>query len=277
LPTVTQGSFPGSSQLLAYDCDGDGTEEIFLHSGYPNWEGPFYIYDPDVNSWSKGADALEWSEGYRAQYGGVAREVGGKIYCVSGFGWGPFYEINGQVYDIATNTWAMLGEDMLPGAVALLSAGTVVGSDIYLLGGDGGSRQILKYDTTTNTLVDTGHLLLTGVSSAAAVTWNGMVIVLGGATGTGYTDVTQIYNPTTGTVVYGKPLPVEMGRLAAAIPSSSGDTIYVGGAFGSMGEGALIYNNDLWCVEATWLVPEPGAAGLFGFGLLSLLAIRRRK
>jgi hypothetical protein len=277
MPTVGQGTYIGTSQTVAANVDGDATLEILVHGGYPIWSGAFGIYDPDTDTWSNSAAALAFpGGGFTAQYLGAAREVGGKVYCLGGYYWGQT-GINGQAYDIATNTWTVVGEDMLPGAAAGQFSAAVVGTDIYLLGGVGASTQILKYDTVANTLTDTGDTLLKGVLRSAAVVWGGKIIVLGGeGPNGGNVPTTQVYDPVTGTVKYGRNLPIGMSRLAADIDPLTG-RIYLGGTY----EGTNIvgdYNgNDLWCASANWVVPEPGVMALFGFGLLALLGLRRRK
>ena len=265
MPVVGQGSYMGTSQTLGYDWDGDGTKEIFVHAGYPIWGGNFVVYDPDTDTWSNSAGCQDWPpEGvppitkYKAQYHGVAREVGGKIYCLGGGFWGVGTRINGQVYDICTDTWTILGEDMLPGAITGGFGGAVLGTDIYLLGGDGGSTQILKYDTVTNTLTNTGVTLLTGVGRSAAVAIDGKIWVLGGDDGANNISDIQIYDPVAGTVTLSPlSLPTAMSRLAAAYDRLTG-TLYVGGGYQfTTGGPARISGNKLWSA-VVGTPPKPG-------------------
>ncbi len=259
MPTVSQGTYPGTSQTLGYDWDGDGTKEIFVKGGYPIWGGEFGVYDPDTNTWAYTAQPVAWPNGGGiAQYLGVAHEVGGKMYCIGGYQWGAA-GINGQVYDPCTNTWTVLGEDMLPGAAAGQFAGAVLGTDIYLLGGVGAVTQILKYDTITNALTDTGHTLLTGVLRAAAVTIDGKIWVLGGEDlgGANISDI-QIYDPVAGTVTLSAlSLPVGMSRLAADYDRLTG-TLYLGGGYQfTTAGGAKINGNKLWSA-VVGTPPMPG-------------------
>jgi hypothetical protein len=290
LPTVGQGSYMGTEQGIAYNMDGDATLEILVHGGYPIWSGAFAVYDPDTDTWSNTAasPAFPTAGTQHAGYRGVCEEVGGKIYCVGGVYWGPLGAINYGVYDIATDTW-----DEDPGNPGFFPAnhenllvtsayngfgGAAVGTDIYLLGGGGASDQILKFDTLTETLTNTGVTLQVGVERPTALEWGGLIFVMGGRNQWGGdTQYVQIYDPGTGTVSFGRSLPVEMSRASSAIAPDG--TIYVGGCLSTVGSDGttFIQNNDLWKVAAADLIPEPGVMALFGFGLLALLGLRRRK
>jgi len=293
MPVVGQGTYTGTEQGVAVNMDGDATLEILVHGGYPRWGGAFDVYDPDTDTWSSTAPSLAFpSFGTIAGYRGSVEEVGGLIYCVGGIYWGPTGQFNYAVYDPSTDTWldpdpgdptkyAPGHEDILPGYTDYNGFGSaVVGTDIFLLGGSGGSNQILKFDTTTNTLTDTGSTLLVGVDRPAAVSWGGLVFVLGGRNGNSPSNnvsYTQIYDPSTGTVTMGVPLPVRMSRASADIAPDG--TIYLGGCLETIGSDGttFIVDSNLWSVHASQLIPEPGTMALFGFGLLALLGLRRRK
>jgi hypothetical protein len=44
-----EGTYPGTCQMFAYDRNGDGKKEIWIHAGYPCWDGEFLVYDPAAN------------------------------------------------------------------------------------------------------------------------------------------------------------------------------------------------------------------------------------
>ena len=74
-----------------YDMDNDGTSEIFVMGGYPNWGFmAAKIYDPDTNSWSTGSTPPASVNGFRR---GAVAQKGKDFYLVGGAGYGDGKQI----------------------------------------------------------------------------------------------------------------------------------------------------------------------------------------
>jgi len=265
---VGDGVYPGAAQAFAFDYDNDGTEEIYIHGGYPIWDGWFTIFDPDVNggqgAWSNSVPAVNYSSGYKAQYNGGCVRIGSNAYVIAGSFWGPPGLSSLQVFDLAANTWSVY-EGVYSTNLSRFGAG-VVGTKVYLLGGMervGLSETVsLRYSPhvfmldTENLAAGLTHvgILAVGVEQPCAVAWRGRLYVVAGLSAAGPTNLFQVFNPETGvTTVNDTPLPINAYGGSCAI--STGGTFFVGGALRYTDTDGTNYNTSrAW----TCLIPEPG-------------------
>jgi hypothetical protein len=76
-PTLGQGTWIGANQAFSFDWDGDGVDEIFMHGGYPQWDGYCAVFDPNrgVNGeWTTTASANNFSSGLNPTSASVCRK-----------------------------------------------------------------------------------------------------------------------------------------------------------------------------------------------------------
>ncbi|MGQ9580345.1 MAG: carboxypeptidase regulatory-like domain-containing protein [Armatimonadota bacterium] len=237
-----EGTYPGTCQTFAYDLNGDGKKEIWIHAGYPCWDGNFFVYDPAVNKWSTRGSFPGFSDGgYKAQYLGVAAlwkdSLGTAwVFCAGGGFWGPDSKSFAK-YDIQADAWTEL-PDMPVSMIA--HVGAVINGKLYLAGGNQNntpsSTGIWEYDCASGAwTVPPGETepgpvanLLVGVERAAVGVYNGKLYIIGGQTSTGGDyDGIQVFDPVNRSVTLLGNLPVAMSRHGGCIDPATGD-IYVG-------------------------------------------------
>ncbi len=230
------GSQYGASQAFAYDSDGDGVEEIFIHAGYPTWDGAFFRYDPAKDSWLRYLIIKNnpWGTGYLSQQHGSAVLHGDTAYCFGGGLWGDstysFASCNLQ-----TGEWTMLPQGSFGSAN---HAGVVVGDKMYILGGDQTTAQgninystaIWSYDIPTGVWSSNpiAHLLTGVMRPGVPTAYNGKIYICGGRNqgGLDVADI-QCFDPATNTVAVVGTMPAAMSFGGAAIGPDG--TLYVGG------------------------------------------------
>ena len=251
MPEAGDGTLIGSSQSFAFDWDEDGTDEIFLHAGYPHWDGNMFIYDPDNNVWTNSVAAATWpSGGNLAQYYGGTARIGTNIYCIGGGFWGADGQCNMQIYHPMIDAWTV-HENIFPESLrdfGIASAGT----KIFLLGGLSSSDKILMLETTNITagLTQVGTLSV-GVSRPSVVSFNGLFYIVGGLTTGGPTNLFQVFNPLTGSTAVGDtPLPVNAYGASCSVAPDG--TFYFGGAVRYLDTDGKIYNT-----SRLWVAPLP--------------------
>jgi hypothetical protein len=242
-----EGTWPGTSQSFAFDDDNDGTEELYVHGGYPTTNISFSRYDPNTNSWSQVGPFPGFSDyGFSCQYLGVAAlYVDGTgqatAYCFGGGWWGPDTKSFAK-YDFTpggggAGTWTELHD----GPIGLLGGvGAVINGKVYVAAGSQlgplGSydNRVWAYDIASATWSASPVAnLLIGVQKPAVCVYNGKMYIIGGqkadsGAGSNIRDI-QVFDPSgappTVTTLDLK-LPVGMSAEGAVISPSG--TLYVG-------------------------------------------------
>ncbi len=252
LPLAEQGTFPGAQQGFAFDCDADGRKEIFLHAGYPHWDGYFSIYDPDRNNakgaWSITPSALTFSSGLKAQTYGGSVCAGSKVFCIGGIYWGPDTGTHMQRYDLATAAWTKY-EYFHP---AKLSDFGIVSlhTNVYLLSGtENGTISPSVYAFNPDALAQGLHpagSLVVGVRHPAVTCFNGMIYVAGGLSDAGPTNLIQIFDPAASAASL-SPVRLPINSYGAAGDISPAGDFYYGGAMRFLDSDGKLYNSSrLW-------------------------------
>ncbi|NMB99734.1 MAG: hypothetical protein GYA35_05570, partial [Thermoanaerobaculaceae bacterium] len=165
----------------------------------------------------------------KSMYWSASCAYNGKIYVFGG------NENDGEVnttyiYDIATDTWTQ-GANMPTGRY--ICTAVEVGGKIYVMGG----RQLTAstnpvnvnecYDPATDTWT-TKAAMPNAIRGHSAVGANGKIYVMGGNTGA-YTDVVNIYDPSSNAWSSGPKLPAKVAYGGAVYSSSKNAIYYVGG------------------------------------------------
>jgi len=236
-----EGTYPGTCQMFAYDRNGDGKKEIWIHAGYPCWDGEFLVYDPAANKWSKVGIFPGFSDGgYKAQYLGVAAlweesPTQAWVFCAGGGFWGPDNKSFAK-YNIQSDTWTELPD--MP-ATMISHVGAVINGKLYLAGGNqngvGFSKGIWEYNCATGQWTDPAGgttpapvaQLIEGVERAAVGVYNGKLYIIGGQASAGDYNGIQVFDPVTRSVTLLGTLPIGMSRHGGCIDPATGD-IYVG-------------------------------------------------
>lgn len=227
-----EGTYPGTSQSFAYDTDNDGIEELFVHAGYPVWEGQFIRYNPVTNKWGR-FGPNHWGT---AQYLGVCAidKTTGKAWAMGG----GYTNNRLASYDFATDTWT----DYANAPFTMVSGvGAVINGKLYVAGGNinsvANNTGIWECDLSGTPAWSAGAVanLLTGCERPAVSAYNGKLYVIGGSVGaTDLTDI-QVFDPVTKAVTVLGNMPVGLSRHGGVISPSG--ILYVGagrqnGAYG---------------------------------------------
>jgi hypothetical protein len=257
-PTLGQGTWIGANQAFSFDWDGDGVDEIFMHGGYPQWDGYCAVFDPNrgVNGeWTTTASANNFSSGLKAQmYGGAVR-VGSNVYCIGGNYWGPDGATHMQVYDLAMNTWQTY-QNVFTNQLRFFGC-AAVGNKIYMFSGEQSpnltySPYVYALDVTSPETISNGVKIVgqvvVPVRWPSMISWKGVLYIVGGMNAAGWpTNVFQVFNPATeATVVSAETLPVNAYAASCAVSPSG--TFYFGGALRMVDpvSGWLVNSSRLW-------------------------------
>jgi hypothetical protein len=269
-PMVGEGTGYTMGQGFAYDSDGDGTEEIYVMGGYPQWGDDMARYDPDTNSWS--SVELGDSDGLYMDGGGV---IGSHWYKVHK----PGFLMD---YDLTTDTYAAdIAIANLPDP-GFGAASAVVNNLLYVFDNSDAAGVVYEIDPIGATFA-TKSAAPIPVREAAAVVyappgWGDLVYLLGGRTegaGSSNIDNIQIYNPATDTwFLSPDKIPTKRsGQLSAILEGR----LYLGQGYSDDGVTATI-NDDFWYANMDEIrVPEPSTILLIASGILGLLFLRRKK
>jgi len=256
-PMRGQGTWIGANQAFAYDWDGDGVEEIFMHGGYPHWDGYCAVFDPNRGTdgeWTTTAAANNFSGGLKAQmYGGAVR-VGTRIYCIGGNYWGPDGATHMQAYDPVSNVWQTY-EYVYNKALRGFGIASV-GTKIYMFSGvesptTNYSPHVYMIDVANDDSITSGVRVVGDVvipvQYPSMVSWKGVLYIVGGLTPGGPTNVFQIFNPATeATILSAETLPVN--AYAASCSISTSGMFYFGGAMRMVDpvSGWLVNSGRMW-------------------------------
>ncbi|MCX7003441.1 MAG: hypothetical protein NTV22_09230, partial [bacterium] len=251
MPECSDGTQIGSTQSFAYDWDNDGTDEIFLHAGYPHWDGNNFIYDPDSDTWTNSAAAANFSSGDRAQYYGGTVRVDSNIYAIGGGFWGPAGKTHMQIYSPQGNSWTV-HENLYDVQLTQFGIGAI-GKKIYMLGGLPVRDNVYMLDTDNIAagITNIGKLTV-GVARPSVVQWRGLLYVVAGEiTGGALTNLFQVFNPATAaTTVNNVALPLNAYAASCAVDTNG--TFYFGGAMRYTEVNGTNYNS-----SRLWSAPLP--------------------
>ncbi len=271
LPTVghgTSASFSPTSVASWVVTDPDATTEdpldelgdvkIASCGGYPRWEAPMDIYNVTKDYWYAAGGNPEASLDIYAN--GV--QIGDKYYHLDGDGVAYDY----TVFDLVTESWS---EGNLNSGLVDSDSWGCTGAGNIAITNDEGSYSWQDFDTDTTTAFTNNPTTSDG--SAEGVVWGDWFIQISHLGNVEVYDLTQ--GPTGVWIVTGIGPPVAglSGNGACVI----GDTLYwsLHGTLGTDSEKGMLYSLDL----STATIPEPGVMALFGFGMLSVFALRGRR
>ena len=178
-----------------------------------------------------------------AAYGLSTAFVNGKFYAISGFVFGG--NLDTRIYDPATNQWS-LGAPLPADVLRQFSGCAVVGTKIYVIGGDCGCgspsnrNSNYEYDTVNNTW-STKAVLPTARRSLAAVNVNGKIFAIGGIEVSGAeSSRVDIYDPSNNTWSAGTPLPA--ARAAMTAQAINGKIYLAGGDSAGATSSSLVFD-----------------------------------
>ncbi len=179
-PPMPAGRARGSAGVVVHN------NKFYVVAGIVNghvngWVPWTDVFDPATNSWTTLADAPRSRDHFHAAL------LNGKIYCTAGrrTGNGSVFldtEANVDVYDIATNTWSTL-----PNQIPTERAGAgvaVIGDDILVIGGEREAGSAKDETEALNTVTGNWRTLTPlndGRHGTQAITNNGGVYVVAGS------------------------------------------------------------------------------------------------
>ena len=199
-------------------------------TGFSDYTWANEVYDPLTDTW----ETKTHMPSARAYLD--ANVVNGKIYLIGGLA-SPYYpwptSDKNDVYDPATDSWT--SKALIPTADQGY-ASAVANNKIYVIGGGAFVNPIDHnqiYDPETDTW-SYGAPLPTDVYRAAAGATTGVmapkrIYVIGGYT-SGYTNLTQVYDPERDIWTTGTPMPTPRSSFGVAVIN---DVLYaIGGRYG---------------------------------------------
>ncbi len=241
-------------------------------------QGQLQIYDIEADSWSFGTSVPRYA------WGSAVGVWDGKLYRVSGSPgeWNtPFNYVD--IYNIATNTWELVGGDPIPVPVFSPSY-TQVGPYLYIVGGVGTGSPAnnvdvaQRYDMATNTWEWDDFPSARGMGFALAYNGNQLFAMGGDLDGNDYYEATDLVEtldlsvwPDSNWDVYYDPYPYAMAGNSAGFCTEA----VTGGEIWSIGGATvnpdMVYDYNLYhptgeaCVHYSVDLPEPwqgeGVAG----------------
>ncbi|MEP0765136.1 MAG: hypothetical protein HRF45_01150 [Fimbriimonadia bacterium] len=222
-PLLSNGNFSyAQTNCGAYDKDNDGTKEIYVFGGYPNWKpGDVDIYNPATGEWSSGASVT---------YGGEARGAGGQVG--DKFVWNTL-DNNMEVYDFATDTWT---EDPIGAGYTVNRRANIVGigGTAYILSGP---NRLDAYVPLSGVVTPKAAPPVTGWRASAISYLDRYLIAFGGTMAENdfatLVDDIQIYDTTTDTwTVSSVKMPYKGANVAVGLDPVSGTVYLTGGVVG---------------------------------------------
>jgi N-acetylneuraminic acid mutarotase len=154
--------------------------------------------------------------------------VGGLLYVMGGKSSASNRLTTVRSYNPATNAWATLTQDPLPGSAREDPAVTAHDGLIYAFGG--ASANAFTANTTTAAVFDPAAAagsrwndgavadLPAAVTGAAAISWNGLIWIIGGLNSSGNSiNTVRTYDPATNSYATGPSLPSPRDNAGVAI------------------------------------------------------------
>lgn len=238
-----EGVYPGQTQVVAIDDDGDGTLELYLHAGYPCWDGQFHRYDPDTGKW-KGVGAANHRDYVES---GTVESVTTDTLTDSTKSWTPNAFVNTrapwELYNVTKNQRAVIASNTAT-TITIQTAGVPGGFVTDISGWAAGDT----YEVRHQFLIGTGsgyyaHYL------GFTLAYNGWIYVGGGGFWGPDGKSFARYNPVTKKWEELEPTPTAATGSAAGI--INGKLYYAGGNQGSA-YATAIYVCDLTANPPTW-------------------------
>jgi streptogramin lyase/N-acetylneuraminic acid mutarotase len=190
-----------------------------------------------------------------ARSGACAGVIGSKVYVVGGAaGAGNPLRVN-EAYDISSNSWSEAAQ--MPTARTTLAC-AVVGTTLYAIGGgtvSSESAAVEAYDAETNTWTAATakgaalQPLPIPVNSVEAVSFQGLIYVVGGFTGSGRSTAMQIYNPVSNKWSSGTAMNV--GRSGMALGLIGSTIVAADGVGGQTDNEAYSITTNRWTTLAS--------------------------
>lgn len=218
----------------AYGAAGVAGTKIHVVGGYDTGDTMRHsVYDMAADAWTTAADIPIGC------YGGTGVGIGSKLYVIGG--WDPIesYHNHAQVWDEATDTWALLAD--LPGPRSYAGAGASAGV-IHHLGGFANGPdldEVLRYSIAGDSWANGPHALFHNLEAGGpGAVVAGRYIYLIGGYGDGYLDVVQGIDMDTGGAFTDTSYPgVTWGSGVGVL----GDTVYVFGGWNGTAESAAAH------------------------------------
>ena len=235
-PLLSNGNFSYSQTTSgAWDKDGDGTKEIYVFGGYPNWTpNEVDIYNPVTGMWSNGANCPLGAGNVGVI--GKGGQVGGK------FVWNT---VDNQfaIYDFASDTWTtddvgVLVLNRRANILGFTGSGFGTNGTAYILTGVGTGKKLLRYPVLTGEYFEMAPPPITGMRASAITHANRYILAFGGTTlgesdfsAASLSDDIQIYDTQTDTwTVSSIKMPYKGANVAVGIDPDTG-WIYLTGGF----------------------------------------------
>jgi large repetitive protein len=258
--TVTSGGSTYSwNQPLPLIELADGRIAVGEFRGRTTSSARIVILTPDTSSGGTGGSWETKAALPQATVDAGSDTLAGLLYVVGGKTSATNRLDTVRTYNPATNTWTTLTSDPVPGGPREDIAVAAHDGKLYTFGG--ASSNAFTADSTTSAVYDpaapTGSRwttlapMPTPRTGAAAISWNGLIWIIGGLDASGNsTNTTLTYNPTTNTWSTGLALPEPRDNAGATI--LSGHLYLFGGRNRQSGTGPTL--------ATTWRLQTPGGS-----------------
>ncbi|MGX4282604.1 MULTISPECIES: Kelch repeat-containing protein [unclassified Bacillus (in: firmicutes)] len=191
--------------------------KIYVIGGNNNGkvQNQIYVYDPKQNKWIEKVSMNEGREG------AAIAVVDHKIYVIGGYGednsGSKTYLKTVEVYDINTDSWTKGIE--LPKPLTGSSA-TVIGKDIYLIGGfnpsEGPTSNTYIYNTDTKTWSEKSSLPIP-LRALSTATVKEKIYAIGGENKSGFSNSIFEYDPKTDNWTFKYSLRDKLSYIASTV------------------------------------------------------------
>jgi N-acetylneuraminic acid mutarotase len=214
---TTKTSAPVGRNDMGFAFD-KSNGKFYFGGGYDgSVHNDFFEYDPTTDAWTTKASLPTGSAGLR-----FASASNGKLYSIGGGYLDGTYVSNVYEYDPSTDSWTTKSAIPTPRSDAgLVAAGN---GKMYLMGGGALTSHGLdfisnvdEYNPSTDTWASKSAMSLNRYDMGASITNGGKILVIGGGTDSGYTDLVEQYDPSTDTWTTQTSLPNQVFALGEAL------------------------------------------------------------